>query len=119
MVVLIPMLVTTILMQMLMMDLAHIHRQVLVCSPSVIVEGQSATLTWNISNSTSRSLSGVGSISANSSLTVTPTSTTTYTINASYYSYNSDTESKTLTVYVKPEISVTLQIPLIVDKVRH
>ena len=77
-------------------------------SPSVIVEGQSATLTWNISNSTSRSLSGVGSISANSSLTVTPTSTTTYTINASYYSYNSDTESKTLTVYVKPEISVTL-----------
>jgi hypothetical protein len=73
-------------------------------SPSTIIEGQSATLTWSISNSTSRNLSGVGSIAANSSLVVTPGSTTTYTINASYYSYNNTSTSRTVTVYQKPEI---------------
>tara|TARA_A200000113_G_scaffold225674_2_gene247395 strand:- start:1039 stop:2607 length:1569 start_codon:yes stop_codon:yes gene_type:complete len=77
-------------------------------SPSTIIQGQSATLSWSISNSTSRSLSGVGNIASNGSLTVTPSSTTTYTITASYYSYNSDSESKRLTVYEKPDISVSI-----------
>lgn len=76
-------------------------------SSSSIIQGQSATLSWNVYNSTSRSLSGVGSIPASGSLTVSPSDDTTYTISATYYSYTSSNASRTLVVYVPPVVTLT------------
>jgi hypothetical protein len=53
-------------------------------SPTSINSGNSSTLSWNISNATSVSISpGVGSVATSGSTTVSPTSTTTYTLTAS------------------------------------
>jgi hypothetical protein len=71
-------------------------------SPSFIEPGQSATLTWTVSDVLERNVNvtispGVGSVPASGSYTVTPGSTTTYTLTAT----NEDgtvTASTTVTV---------------------
>lgn len=77
-------------------------------SPSSIIQGQNATLSWSISNATSRSLSGVGAIVASDSTVVSPNDDTTYTISASYYGITSNTSTETLVVYVPPNITLSL-----------
>jgi murein L,D-transpeptidase YcbB/YkuD len=53
-----------------------------VATPSTITVGQSAVLSWTISNASSTSINnGVGAVSG-TSVTVTPTVTTTYTLSA-------------------------------------
>ena len=52
-------------------------------SPTVIFRGGQATLTWEVSNATDVTISGVGIVSTAGSVTVTPDRTTTYTLTAS------------------------------------
>jgi len=51
-------------------------------SASAIEKGQPVTLTWETTNATSVSISGIGTVPASGSQKVTPTSTTTYTLTA-------------------------------------
>jgi hypothetical protein len=52
-------------------------------NPSAIAPGQSSTLSWQVVNATSVTLSGVGTVQPVSSMAVSPTVTTTYTLTAS------------------------------------
>jgi len=54
----------------------------LAAQPSTVVSGTSTTLTWQASNATSVSISGLGTFPATGSVKVTPTATTTYTATA-------------------------------------
>lgn len=87
----------------------------LTISPSAIIQGESSTISWSTSNSTTRSLTTQGSVSTSGSITVSPTSTTTYTLSASYYGYTTNSTSKTLTVYVPPNVTLTVDDPEIVN----
>jgi hypothetical protein len=51
-------------------------------TPSAIVLGQTATLTWDARNASDVTISGIGSVSAQGNTTVAPDQTTTYTITA-------------------------------------
>ena len=51
-------------------------------SPSTVEKGQPTTLSWQTSNATSVSISGIGTVSASGSQQVTPTSSTIYTLTA-------------------------------------
>ncbi|NDB62112.1 hypothetical protein EB001_27295, partial [bacterium] len=74
-------------------------------SPTSINSGSSSTLSWNISNATSVSISpGVGSVATNGSTTVSPTSTTTYTLSASG-SGGSLSSNQTVTVVPPPTVN--------------
>ena len=75
-------------------------------SPSSIIQGQTSTLSWSVSNSTSRTLTSQGSIATSGSAVVSPSDDTTYTLSAVYYSYTSNSVSKTLVVYVPPIVSL-------------
>ncbi len=77
-------------------------------SPSSIIQGQNATLSWSISNSTSRSLTDFGAIATSGSTNVSPADDRTYTVSASYYGITSNTSTKTLVVYVPPNITLSL-----------
>lgn len=50
-------------------------------TPSRISSGQSSVLSWNVSNASSTSISGIGTV-ASTSITVSPAVTTTYTLSA-------------------------------------
>ncbi|HEY6343162.1 MAG TPA: OmpA family protein [Bryobacteraceae bacterium] len=52
-------------------------------NPSAIAPGQSSTLSWQVQNATSVTLSGVGTVQPVGSVAVSPTMTTTYTLTAS------------------------------------
>jgi len=52
-------------------------------SPGTIKEGESATLTWDVSNATSVRILGIGAVAANGSQTVSPNAGTAYTLVAS------------------------------------
>ena len=55
-----------------------------VANPTSIFAGQSSTLSWSVSNSTSLSISdGVGSVTNTTSTVVNPTASSTYTLTAS------------------------------------
>lgn len=55
----------------------------LMVSPSTIIEGESATLSWSVSNATSISFNqGIGTVAAIDSRSVSPSTTTTYTLTA-------------------------------------
>src|ERR1700680_3764069 len=54
----------------------------LAAQPSTVSSGSSTVLTWNASNASSVSISGVGTFPASGSVKVTPTATTTYTATA-------------------------------------
>ena len=51
-------------------------------SPSGVEKGEPVTLTWQTSNATSVSISGIGAVAASGTKQVTPSSTTTYTLTA-------------------------------------
>jgi len=55
----------------------------LAAQPSTVPSGTSTTLTWNASNATSVSISGLGTFPATGSAKVTPNATTTYMATAS------------------------------------
>jgi len=77
-------------------------------APPAIIRGQNSTLSWSISNATSRSLSSVGAIAASGSTVVSPADDTTYTISAGYYGYTSNSSTKTLIVYIPPIVTLLL-----------
>ena len=77
-------------------------------SPPAIIRGQNSTLSWSISNATSRSLSSVGAIAASGSTVVSPADDRTYTISAGYYGYTSNSSTKTLLVYIPPVVTLSL-----------
>lgn len=66
-------------------------------NPTQIAAGQSATLSWNVQNATTVSISGIGNVAAVGSLTVSPTMTTTYTLTATN-SGSSQNATATVTV---------------------
>lgn len=55
---------------------------VLTAQPASISSGSSTTLSWNASNATSVTISGLGTLAASGSKQVSPSSTTTYTATA-------------------------------------
>ena len=54
----------------------------LTANPNTIDQGQSTTLTWQTTDATDVSVSGLGAVQANGSQQVTPASSTTYTLTA-------------------------------------
>ena len=71
-------------------------------TPNSYIAPGSAKLTWSVSNSTSRTLTGQGSVGTSSppgGITVSPTINKAYTLNASYYGITSNTQTVNLTVY--------------------
>lgn len=81
-------------------------------SPSSIIQGQTATLSWSVSSSTSRSFNqGIGSVATSGTKNVSDVmDTTIYTLSATYYSYTSTFKSLTLTVY-EPVIATISSSP--------
>jgi hypothetical protein len=74
-------------------------------NPTTIIAGQSATLSWSVTDSNSQSINqGVGAVATSGSRTVSPNVSTDYTLTAIGDAGN-DTESVTLTVY-QPVITV-------------
>jgi hypothetical protein len=51
-------------------------------NPTSINSGQSSTLSWQVSNADSVSISGIGAVAAGGTTNVSPTTTTTYTLTA-------------------------------------
>jgi hypothetical protein len=77
-------------------------------SSSSIIRGGTSTLTWSTTNATSISITNIGSgLATSGSRTISPTNTTTYTITASGLG-GTVTRSVTLTVYVPPNIILSL-----------
>ena len=76
-------------------------------SPSSIIRGQSATISWSAYNSTSQNITGLGNVAGSGSQTISPTSTTSYTLTGNYYGYTNASVSRTLTVYQPPSIQFT------------
>jgi hypothetical protein len=68
-------------------------------APSQISSGQSSTLSWNVPNATSVTISGVGSgLNQQGTATVSPTTTTTYNLTATGTGGQTVTASVTVTV---------------------
>ena len=77
--------------------------------PTTIDEGQSATLTWTSSNTTSASINqGVGAVALSGSTVVTPAATTTYTLTLTGPVASVD---KTTTVTVNPRPGANTYTP--------
>lgn len=51
-------------------------------SPQAVDAGQTATLTWNTSNATGASISGIGAVSTSGSRSITPVASADYTLTA-------------------------------------
>jgi peptidoglycan-associated lipoprotein len=51
-------------------------------SPSAVTSGDKVVLTWNTSNASNATISGLGTVSTSGSQTITPSSSTTYTLTA-------------------------------------
>ena len=72
-------------------------------APSAIIAGQTATLSWNVSGSTSITIdNGVGDVTGRSSTPVFPIQTTTYTLTASN-SAGASTAMATVTIASTPD----------------
>ena len=85
----------------------------LAASPTTIMEGQTATLSWTTTNATSASIdNGVGAVQPVSagSVTVTPSTTTTYTLTATG-SGGTATAQATITVQVGPPTATLTASP--------
>ncbi|QPB08456.1 hypothetical protein [Synechococcus phage S-H9-2] len=80
----------------------------LTVSPTSIVNGSNATLSWSVTGDASSASidQGIGTVLFSSSQTISPSSTTTYTLNASGLG-GSDSDTATITVYQRPELAVT------------
>jgi OmpA family protein/K319-like protein len=73
-------------------------------SPSQIQPGQSSTLSWNVTNATAVTITGLGNVSLAGSQSVQPAQTTTYTLTATNAN-GSSTATATVTVGT-PQISL-------------
>ncbi len=84
-------------------------------SPTSIIRGETATLSWNVTgNISSVSINqGIGSVGSSDTRSVSPQSTTTYTITATGVG-GTTIQSITLTVYQPPETLLTLDNPTII-----
>jgi len=82
-------------------------------SPSSIIRGQNATVSWSTSRSTSRYINIFGSVGTSGSRTVSPNSTTTYILTASGLG-GTRAVAKTLTVYIPPIVTLSLNNSTIV-----
>jgi peptidoglycan-associated lipoprotein len=80
-------------------------------NPSVIDQGQSATLAWKTTNATEASIEGIGSVALNSSQSVSPTRSATYTLTAKGPGGTVEVNSR-LTVNPPPPKPVTPPPPL-------
>ena len=76
-------------------------------NPTAIKRGQSSTLSWSVSNSSTRTLTGQGNVGTTGSINYSPNNTISRTLTASYYGITSKTVTKTLTVYVPPVFSIS------------
>ena len=76
-------------------------------NPTAIKRGQTSTLSWSVSNSTSRTLTGQGSVGTTGSLNFSPNNTISRTLTASYYGITSNSVTKTLTVYIPPIFDIS------------
>lgn len=86
----------------------------LTISPSVIIQGQSVTITWSTTNSTSTTLTDSGAVSVSGDITFFPQESKTYTLSGIYYGYTSNSVSEPLTVYIPPQITFTAESEVIV-----
>ena len=76
-------------------------------NPTAIKRGQTSTLSWSVSNSTSRTLTGQGNVGASGSLNYSPNNTISRTLSATYYNITNKSVTKTLTVYIPPIFSIS------------
>ena len=73
--------------------------------PTSIVEGQSSTLTWQVTRADTITISpGIGTVPANGSSVVSPTTTTTYTLTATNRTGRSVTADATIAVGGRAQI---------------
>ncbi|AOV58531.1 hypothetical protein T040910_026 [Synechococcus phage S-CAM3] len=86
----------------------------LTISPSVIIRGQSVTITWSTTNSTSTTLTDSGAVNPSGDTTFFPQESKTYTLSGIYYGYTSNSVSEPLTVYIPPQITFTAESEVIV-----
>jgi hypothetical protein len=68
-------------------------------NPMTITAGQSSTLTWNVENADSVSISGIGTVASQGSQQVSPTANNTYTLTATN---RGGTSQATATITVNP-----------------
>ena len=76
-------------------------------NPTAIKRGQTSTLSWSVSNSTSRTLTGQGNVGTSGSLNYSPNNTISRTLSATYYGITNATKTKTLTVYIPPIFDIS------------
>ena len=76
-------------------------------NPTAIKRGETSTLSWSVSNSTSRTLTGQGNVGTSGSLNYSPTNTISRTLSANYYGITSSSVTKTLTVYIPPIFNIS------------
>jgi uncharacterized protein (TIGR03437 family) len=87
-----------------------------VVSPSAIVAGQTATLSWSVSNASTVTINNnIGSVALSGSLSVAPNSTTTYTITAINSAGASVSTSFTLTVSSPQSVTLVFTNDLVND----
>ena len=86
----------------------------LTISPSVIIQGESVTITWSTTNSTATTLTDSGAVNPSGDITFFPQESKTYTLSGVYYGYTSNSVSKPLTVYIPPQITFTAESEVIV-----
>lgn len=79
-------------------------------SPSTIEEGELASLTWNTSDATEVSISGIGLVGPSGTLLVSPDETTEYTLTATN---PSGTATQSVTLTVNPIVIPPLPDPVI------
>lgn len=83
-------------------------------SPTSIIRGQTATLSWQTSFADSASIdNGVGNVSVDGSTTVSPQNGTTYTLTACFAGV-CDTDTVTLIVYIPPTLIIDVNRTAIV-----
>lgn len=82
-------------------------------TPSSILSGQSATLSWGVSNATSLTLTNVGNVTGRTSATVTPAASTVYTLTATNAAGSTTaTTSVAVTVTTPPQNNGALSNPV-------
>ena len=85
-------------------------------SPTAIIRGETATLSWSVDNAASATIDGgVGNASVpTGTATITPQNTTTYNMQAIGPGGTVDNASVSITVYIPPVLNLTLDNPSII-----
>ncbi len=81
---------------------AAVNVDTFIASPQTIHQGESATLSWSVSNASTVSIDqGIGTVASAGSLAVSPATTTTYTLTATA---TQSTAAASITVSVRPPL---------------